>query len=126
MPRKGLISGKTLYTAEEYLKMPEYRITGRLKRELDEIERSMEKRKQKQKTIKTSFFIDKLVEDKDIKCNESKGYTYVKFKGKLLCRIADRKYGVAVSLRKSGKSITHRITTMDEMVDMIKMLKEES
>lgn len=126
MPRKGPISGKTLYTAEEYLKMPEYHITGRLKRELDEIERSMEKKNQKQKTIKTSFFIDELVEDKDITCNKSKGYTYVKFKGKLLCRIADRKYGVAVSLCKSGKSITHKITAINEIRDIIKMLKEES
>ena len=125
MSRKGPISGKTLYTAEEYLNMPEYHITGRLKKEINEIERKYDEGKvKKQKTIKTSYFINKLVEDKDIKCNKSKGYIYVKYKGKLLCWIADRKYGVSVSLRKGGKSITHRVTTIDEMMDIVNMLKE--
>lgn len=39
MPRKGKFSGRTLYTAEEYLSMKDYRITGKLKRELEELER---------------------------------------------------------------------------------------
>jgi len=43
MPRKGKLSGRTLYTAEEYLNMKDYRITGKLKRELEELERKYEK-----------------------------------------------------------------------------------
>ena len=43
MPRKGKLSGRTLYTTEEYLKMDKYKITGKLKREIEELEKKYEK-----------------------------------------------------------------------------------
>jgi len=51
MPKKGKFSKRTLYTAKEYLKMDKYKITGKLKRELEELERKFleEKRRGKKK-----------------------------------------------------------------------------
>jgi len=52
MPRKGKFSGRTLYTVKEYLKMDKYKITGKLKRELDELERKYEEENgRKNKTV---------------------------------------------------------------------------
>ena len=53
MPRKGKFSGRTLYTTKEYLKMDKYKITGKLKRELEELERKfIEERKRSEKKWK--------------------------------------------------------------------------
>lgn len=43
----GTVSGLRLYTAEQYLRMPEYKITGKLKRELDRIEKEYEEQQEK-------------------------------------------------------------------------------
>jgi len=50
MPRKGRISGRILYTAKEYLKMDKYKITGKLKREIEELEKEFLEKKKKKET----------------------------------------------------------------------------
>lgn len=50
MPRKGKLSGRTLYTAKEYLKMDKYKITGKLKKELEELEKKFLEEEKRRKT----------------------------------------------------------------------------
>ena len=45
----GKISGRKLYTAEEYLKMDEYKITGKLARDIKKIEEEYEAQQKKNK-----------------------------------------------------------------------------
>lgn len=131
MVRKGPISGRTLYTAEEYLKMDKYKITGKLKRELDEIQRkydeSQHKSSKKGKTIKLKPVLKKIVDEfsEKLVVSKGKGYHYVK-KGKhLVCWLAQRKYGVSVSYNKDDERITERITNKSDIKNIIKTLREE-
>lgn len=123
MSRKGKISGRTLYTAEEYLKMPEYQHSGRLKSEIEGLERQFEKEhesvehtKKDKKVAKTLDFeavIKKLTSKYVVE--EGKGYHYVKSNGRVICWVSERKYGISISRRVNGKSQTTRIKDMDEL-----------
>lgn len=128
MPRKGKISGRTLYTAEEYLKMPEYQHSGRLKSEIERLEVQFEK---EHESIKPTKGDKKAVKTLDLKTvikkltpkyvvEEGKGYHYVKSNGKVICWISERKYGVSISRRVNGKSKTNRIKNMNELENYLK------
>lgn len=118
LPRKGKISGLTLYTAEEYLKMDKYKTTGRLKRELDEIERSRNVVKRpKGEIVKLQEIIKKVLGElnkDDLTVKESKGYHYISG-DKLICWLAQRGYGVSLSYKDGSNKVTHRIMNEDDV-----------
>jgi len=130
MPKKGKLSGRTLYTAEELLKKNP--ITGSLKRELDKIDRQLEEQKNKkvkknQKVLKVEYIINTISNKiKDIETSFN-GYEHVvKHKGKNLCYLAQRKYGVGVVLWDTGMkhSWTERIEEKKDIATIIKKLEE--
>jgi len=83
--------------------MPKYKITGKLKRELDEIERKNRSPKEtKKKSIKIEHVIKKLAEDKTITAEEKDDYTVIKKKGKTIYWVAERKMWIALSTWKKG------------------------
>ena len=131
MPRKGPISGRTLYTAEELLKKNP--LTGQLKREIEKIEKENEARRQKNKKEKNK----KVLNVKDIINTISSkfadiethynGYEHViKYKGKNLCYVSQRRYGVAVVLWDKGMkhSWTERLVDNKDITIILKKLEE--
>jgi len=125
----GKISGRTLYTAEEYLKMPEYKITGKLKREIEEIEeRNKKPKKIKKKSLKVEQVIKKLLEDRTISVEEKDDYTVIKKKDKVIYWVAERKKWIAVSSWKKGgiDFKTVKLFNDKDLEDFIKESKDVS
>lgn len=123
MPVKGPISGRTLYTAEEYLEMDEYRITGRLKRELESIEEKYEKqqaklkgRKTKKKKKVTANDVVKALKKKykTLNVKESEKYDYIcKIGRKTKCYITDQERWVSIYSRSNNFKVHHIKTKTD-------------
>jgi len=111
--------------------MDKYKITGKLKRELDEIERkyqaSQKKGRKKTKTIKLKDVIQKLKKEfgDDLLVDEGKGYHYIKKGKSLICWLAQRKYGVSISYKTEDDRVTHRITDKDDLEKYVKTMREE-
>ena len=116
-------------TAEELLK--DLPANPRLEREIAMIERKYDERVNKETPKKANKSINSETMMKDIcNCAEistyiSAGQNVVQYKKKTVCWIANRKYGVAVSVwGKGGKGFkTIRIVNENEMKDMIKKIK---
>ena len=134
MPKKGPISGKTLYTAEELLKQNP--ITGSLKRDIDKIEREYEEqqakwkgKKKNQKVLKVDNIINTISNKfKGIETNFN-GYEHVvKFKGKNLCYLSQRNYGVALVLWDAGMkhTWTERLQDEKDVGGALKKLEERT
>ena len=131
MPRIGPISGRTLYTAEELLKKNP--LTGQLKRDIEKIEKENEKQRQKlskkknQKVLNVKDIINTISNKlKRIEVNFN-GYEHVvKHKGKNLCYVAQRRYGVSVVLWDKGMkhTWTERLKEQKDVTDMLKKLEE--
>ena len=128
MPKKGPISGRKLYTAEELLKKPEYKIDGKLKREIDRIEEQYEmehdKDKLGKKTIKFNHILTELKKLDDIELEEMADYHKVKHQGKVKCWVAERTYGVALmTWEKNGKNFkTEKLRKKEEIKKVIEVV----
>ena len=128
MPKKGPISGRKLYTAKELLKMDKYKITGRLKRELDKIDeenKKMHSHNKKKHIIKLKTVVKKMKDDLQLSVSEGKAYHYLKNSDKNICWLAQRTYGVSVSFRMNGENITVRLKHKDDIDKVIKKIKED-
>lgn len=123
----GKISGNKIYTNEELLKMNP--ISGKLAREITELEQRYEKmygkKKQKRKTIKVKLLLEELKSIPEISFEKRKKEYFIKHKGKTICRVADRKYGISIGMRKNEKYVTIKATDKKELEYSIKEIKEE-
>jgi len=119
-------------TAELLLK--EDPITGKLKREIDKIEKKYEeeqeriKGKNKNKNIiKTNTIINRIQKEfKGITSYYNNYEHVIKHKKKNICYIAQRKYGVAVTLWKTGMKNywTERVVSEKDIEHVLSLLEE--
>lgn len=129
MPRKGPISGRTLYTVEEQLARDP--IKGKLAREIADLERQFEKEQQKQEgrigpKQKVKPLINKLLKIEGITTYFNKYEHVIKYKDTAFCWISNRKYGVGVTIWDKGgeNTRTTRVETKEHMKETIEMLKK--
>ena len=135
-------AGKAMFTESGKLMLPTQRKTAeellkdlpanpRLEREIAMIERKYDERVKKETSKKVNKSINTETMMKDI-CNCAEISTYisagqhvVQYKKKTICWIANRKYGIGVSVwGKGGEGFkTMRIVNENEMKDMIKKIK---
>lgn len=115
----GKISKQKLYTAKEYLNMDKYKITGKLKHDLEKIDALNKKnieRKKKGKIIKLNIVTKQLKYiNTNIKIEKKADYHNVELKQKTICWLTQRSYGVSLSYREDGKTITKRIIVKDDI-----------
>jgi len=122
----GKISGRKIYTAQELLKMNP--IEGKLARDIEKLEKRYEKmygNKKQKKTVKVNTVIKELEKIPKISIEKKRNEYFVKSKDNTICRIADRKYGVSIGIRKDGKYTTVKIKNEKELDDGIKEIKEQ-
>ena len=121
----GKISKRKIYTAEELLKKDP--ITGKLAREIAELERSYErihgKKKTKKSNIKVEDLINELSKIHGISIEPRQNEYFIKYKGKSLLRTATRKYGISTGMRKDKNYITTKIKSKEELKEHIKEIK---
>ena len=115
-------------TAEQLLK--ENPLTGKLAREVAEIEARYEKEHRKEKpevkSITAKVMVNQLIK-KGFTSSFDGNQNVLAYKGKVICWIADRNKWVAVSTwEKGGKNFkTTRVINEMQMKDAIKMIKEQ-
>jgi len=123
----GKISKKKIYTAQELLEKEP--ITGKLAREIAELERQYEKmygKKEKQKpTIKVKDLVDEITKISDVSFEKHRNEYFIKFKGKTLCRTADRKYGISIGMRVDRKYETIKVKNKKDLDKNIDEIKEK-
>jgi len=123
----GKISKRKIYTAQELLEKDP--ITGKLAREIAELERRYEKthgKKKKEKSnIKVKDLVNELCKNPRITSEKHKNEYFIKNNEKTLCRTADRKYGISIGIRINGKYETIKVKNHKELKENIKNLKEK-
>lgn len=122
----GKISGRKLYTAKEYLKMPEYKITGKLKSEIERLESSYKESKQsgkkrKKKTIKFEELLSELEKIPNIIIEKKSDYYSIKDEKKVICWIAERGYGISfMTWGKGGEDFkTEKLKEKEEIKKVV-------
>jgi len=129
MPRKGPVTGKTLYTAEELLKTEKYKITGRLKKEIDKIESKFDKRSKPKKKVELEVeakdIVDEVCKKRNIAYVLNDGRYNIKNRNRIFALITDRKNYVSVSTWDiGGKNFqTKKIRFKKEVNAIVEELK---
>jgi hypothetical protein len=130
MPRIGKISGRTLYTAEEYLAMPKYALNTKFKKEFENLEKEYNKsfsckKKDVKNEIQAKQIVDEICKKKNISSYIKNGRYNIKNKKRAFALVADRKNYVSVSTwNKGGKDFkTIKIRTNEEMKNILTVLE---
>ena len=124
----GKISKRKIYTAKELLKMDKYRITGKLAREIAEIEKKYAEQhgnsKKRNQTIKVEDLIKEIKNIPEISIEKKKNEYFVRYNEKSLFRTSTRRYGVSIGMRKNGRYLTIKMGDRKELGEGIKEIKE--